>query len=272
MICICPYIPFSLGRSLRDLYLAFPLIATLSRADLKTRYQQSLIGIVWNLVQPLAMMVVFSFVFRFVARIEKLNIPYPLFVYSGMILWQFFQKTIENSTRIYTQYAGLLTKFHVPRLAFPYIALASAFLDFVLSFFVLGLLMVVFQVPFLGSLVYLPLVILLTAALGVSVGSFLAPWNTLYRDISLALPFLLQIIMFTSPVLYYIPVFKGTWFILYALNPVATLVDAYRWCLFGIGAWPPLSCWMFLGIYLSLFFPLGLWTIHRMESKILDHV
>lgn len=221
--------------NLRDLWAYRELLYFLTWRDVKVRYKQTLLGAAWAIIQPLFSMLVFTLFFGNLAGIASKTggIPYPIFAYTGLLPWMFFSNAITNSGNSLVGSANLITKVYFPRMIIPAAAVAAGLVDFSIAFVVLAGLMVYYQVAITWCLLLLPLLILLTAMLAVGVGMWMSAMNVKYRDIRYALPFMIQLWMFLSPVIYpptLVPE-KYRWLLL--INPMTGLIDSYRAALFG---------------------------------------
>jgi len=221
----------------RELWEFRELLYFLTWRDIKVRYKQTSVGIAWILFQPLAMMLVFTIFFGILAKIPSGGIPYPVFVFSGLVPWQFFSRTIMEcaNSLIYDQ--RLISKVYFPRLLVPSGKILAGLIDFAISLMLLGLLMYLYGVIPGSGLLLMPLfiVVMVTAALGV--GYWVAALNVEYRDLGVALPFLVQLWMFVTPVVYSSEMVPESWRLLYGLvNPMAGVVEGFRWSLFGSSA------------------------------------
>jgi len=202
--------------------------------DVKVRYKQTVLGVAWAVLQPLMMMVIFSVLFGRVAGIPSDGIPYPLFAYGGLLAWTFFAAAVTNSGNSLVGSAHLITKVYFPRIIIPTAAVCAAAVDLILSFVVLVPLMIYYRVAITWQLAMLPLLLLLLMTLALGVGMLMSALNVKYRDVRFALPFLMQIWMFLSPVIYPLSRLSGKLKLAVMLNPVAGIVEGFRSALFGL--------------------------------------
>ncbi len=257
--------------NLKDLWLYRELVYFLTWRDIKVRYKQAVLGIAWAILQPLLTMVIFSFIFGNLAKLPSDGIPYPLFSYAAVLPWQLFSSALQRSSISLVGNANLLTKIYFPRLIIPFSAVMASLVDFGIAFLVMVGLMIYYQVwPTLMMLWIIPLSLLaLVTALAVSL--WLSALNVLYRDVQHMVPFLIQFWMYASPVAYsanLIP--TGAWRVIYGLNPMAGVIQGFRWAL--LGAQPPdillaVSIVMVLILLVS-----GLFYFRRMEKTFADRV
>jgi lipopolysaccharide transport system permease protein len=201
----------------------------------KVRYKQTFLGVAWALIQPLFTMLVFTLFFGRLAGLDARTggIPYPVFAYAGLLPWTFFANALTTSGNSLVGSANLITKVYFPRMIVPTAAVAAGLIDLAIGFIMLALLMIYYQVPLsLNLLMLLPLVVLITI-LATAVGMWLSALNVKYRDIRFALPFLIQLWMFISPVIYPATLVPAKWRWLFALNPVTGIIEGFRSALFG---------------------------------------
>jgi lipopolysaccharide transport system permease protein len=201
--------------------------------DLKVRYKQTLLGAAWAILQPVTTMVVFSLFFGQLAKMPSDGVPYPIFVYCALLPWQLFATALTQCGNSLVNNSNLLTKVYFPRLLLPLSTVVSGLVDFAIAFVVLlGMMAYYGIVPGVGILL-LPLLVLLAVAAALAVGLWLAALNVHYRDIRYVIPFLTQIMMFVTPVAYSASLVPAKWQTLYGLNPMAGIVQGFRWALLG---------------------------------------
>jgi lipopolysaccharide transport system permease protein len=257
--------------NLKDLWLYRELVYFLTWRDIKVRYKQAVLGILWAILQPLLTMVIFSFIFGNLAKLPSDEIPYPLFSYAGVLPWQLFSSALQRSSVSLAGNANLLTKIYFPRLIIPISAVMASLVDFGIAFLVMIGLMIYYQVrPTIMILWIIPLTLLaLFTALAVSL--WLSALNVLYRDVQHMVPFLITFWMYASPVAYsanLIP--TGVWRIIYGLNPMAGVIQGFRWVL--LGAQPPdILLAVSIAIVMILLVS-GLFYFRRMEKTFADRV
>lgn len=217
-----------------DLFNYRELLYFLTWRDVKVRYKQTALGAAWAVLQPLLMMVIFSLLFGRVAGIPSDGIPYPLFAYAGALVWTFFAGAITNSGNSLVGSAHLITKIYFPRMIIPAAAVCASAVDFILAFIVLVPLMIYYQVKPTWQLALVPGLVLLLIILASGVGMWMSALNVKYRDVRFALPFLTQIWMFLSPVIYPLSHLPPRAKFIMMLNPVAGIVEGFRAALFGL--------------------------------------
>ena len=224
---------------LRELWVYRELLYFLTWRDLKVRYKQTVLGVAWAVLQPVAAAVLFTVVFGHVARIGSEGIPYAIFAYSALVPWFFFATAVQLSSNSLVGSSHLVTKVYFPRIFVAVSPVLAGLADFALAFLVLVGLMGYYGIApeAIGVPLLLPL-LALAFATTVGVGALLAALNVRYRDVRFVVPFLVQLWFFATPVVYPITSLGEPWRTLYGLNPMATVVQGFRWALAG-GASPP---------------------------------
>jgi homopolymeric O-antigen transport system permease protein len=218
---------------LSELWTYRELLYFLIWRDVKVRYKQTVIGIGWAILQPLLTMVVFTMIFGNFAKIPSDGLPYPVFAYTALLPWNLFAGALNRCTLSLVGSANLITKVYFPRLIVPVSAIISGIIDFAIAFvFLLGLMLWFGIVPSWGAIT-LPIFLLLALMTALAVGLWLSALNVRYRDVGHAIPFLIQIWMFLSPVAYPLSVVPEKWRLLYSLNPMVGVIEGFRWALLG---------------------------------------
>ena len=219
---------------LREIWNYRELLYFFSWRDLKVRYKQTAIGVAWAIFQPFFTMVVFSIFFGKMAKVPSDGVPYPIFVYTGLLLWQFFSVSLTETSNCLISNQQIVTKVYFPRLILPVSAVITKFIDFFISFVVLIGLMIYYQyMPSLAGVLVFPLLLFITFCAAVGGGLFLASINVKYRDVRYVLPFFIQILLFLTPVIYPTSIAgKYSWVL--ALNPMTGVIKAMRAGFLGI--------------------------------------
>lgn len=230
---------------LGDLWQYRELLYFLTWRDVKVRYKQTLLGVAWAIMQPLFTMVIFTLLFGRLAGMQAHTggIPYPIFAFAALLPWTFFSNAISNSGNSLVGSANLITKVYFPRMIIPGAAAAAGLVDFVIGFVLLIGLMLYYKVALTLTLLLLPALVLLTTLLAIGVGMWLSALNVKYRDIRFALPFMVQLWMFLSPIFYPSTLLPEKWRWAFELNPLTGIIEGYRSSLFGL----PIN-WRSLGI------------------------
>jgi len=201
--------------------------------NIKVRYKQTLLGASWALIQPLATMVVFSIFFGRLAKVPSDGVPYPLFAYCGLLPWQLFSYAMTESSNSVVSNQQLITKVYFPRLVIPVSAVISGLVDFSISFSLLLLMMPFYGVMPTVRILVLPLFILFAIATALAIGLWLSALNVEYRDVRYTIPFLTQFWLLLTPVAYPSSLVPAKWRALMGLNPMAGVVEGFRWALLG---------------------------------------
>jgi lipopolysaccharide transport system permease protein len=256
---------------LRDVWRYRELLYFLTWRDVKVRYKQTLLGAAWAILQPLLTMVIFTLLFGVLAGIKSEGIPYPLFAYSGLIIWVFFSNSVTNSGNSLVSSSNLITKIYFPRLIIPAAAVAAGLVDLFLAFIIQIGLMIYYQVHLTWGVAMVPVLALLATALASGVGMWLSALNVKYRDIRYAVPFMMQIWMFASPVIYPLTLLPAKWRWLLMLNPLTGIIQNFRVALLGYGAfdWKALGVSAVITISILIY---SAFTFRRMEKHFADIV
>jgi lipopolysaccharide transport system permease protein len=259
------------GFRLEELWNFRDLLYLLAWRDIKVRYKQTVLGAAWAVIQPLLTMIVFTIFFGRLGGLDRqVEQPYPIFVYAGILPWMFFSTVVTQASMSMLASTNMITKVYFPRLLIPLASAGAPLVDLGVSFLVMLLLMVIYPVALSASLLLLPVLVALTAAAALGVGTLLAALVVSYRDFRYIIPFLMQIWMFASPVAYPIENVAGGWRLLYALNPLAGLISGFRAALLGesLQVGP-----LVISTIVSLaVFAAGIAFFHRLERRFADVV
>jgi lipopolysaccharide transport system permease protein len=224
--------------NLPELWRYRELLFFLVWRDVMVRYKQTAIGMLWVVLQPVAMVAVFTLFFGRLAKIPSDNIPYPLFAFAALLPWQVFSRAVTESANSLVTDQRLISRIYFPRIIVPTTSVMAALVDFSVAFIVfLGIMAWYGFMPGLHIL-YLPLFLLLMLLTALGVGYWLSALNIEYRDVAQVLPFLSQFWMFLTPVVYSSTLVPERWRVLYALNPMVGVVEGFRWSLLGVGPGP----------------------------------
>ncbi|MCB7128034.1 MAG: ABC transporter permease [Candidatus Brocadiales bacterium] len=219
--------------NLRELWERRELLYFLVWRDVKVRYKQTVIGVAWAILQPFLMMIVFSVFFGRLAKVPSDGIPYPIFAYCALLPWQLFANALTESGNSLVANQRLVTKIYFPRLAIPIAAVLAGLVDFVIAFVVLLGMMFYYGIVPTAAALTLPLFILLAIATALAAGVWLSALNVQYRDVRYTIPFLTQFWLFATPIAYSSSLVPEQWRVLYGLNPMAGVVEGFRWALLG---------------------------------------
>jgi len=221
------------GLDLRDLWAHRDLFYFLVWRDVKVRYKQTALGVAWAVLQPLLTMLIFTIIFGRLAGVPSDGEPYPIFVYAGLLPWNFFNQAVTTSSNSLVGNAALITKVYFPRLVIPGAAVGAGLVDFAISAVILFVMAFYYGVTFgAGILMLIPLA-LLTTLFAAGVGMWMSALNVKYRDVRYALPFVLQIWMYVTPIIYPVTFIPARWRWLIALNPLSGIIQGFRSAIFG---------------------------------------
>ena len=254
----------------RELWHYRDLLYFLTWREISVRYKQTVLGFAWAVIQPVMTMVVFTVFLGKFAKVPSDGVPYPVFSYLGLLPWTYFATAVTRSGGSLVANANLLSKVYFPRLLIPISGTLSALVDFIVAFAVLIVLMLVYHLPITPSLIMvLPLTILAGVA-ATGVGMWLSALNVQYRDVQHTVPFLIQLWMFATPVVYPTSVVPARWRLLFAINPMAGIIDAFR-----AAALNRPTAWGSLGIACGVIVVvtvIGGWQFRSMERRFADIV
>jgi len=201
--------------------------------DVKVRYKQTAIGATWAILQPLMTMIIFTAIFGYFAKIPSDGLPYPIFAYTALLPWIYFATALSRSSGSVVSEAHLISKVYFPRVILPLAGTVSGIIDFVVAFVLLLGMMIWYGIMPTWGLVALPLFLLLALATALAVGLWCSALNVRYRDVGHTVPFLTQCWMYASPVAYPVSLVPENWRFLYSLNPMAGVIEGFRWALLG---------------------------------------
>ena len=253
---------------LREAWQHRDLGIVLAQRTLKVRYRQTLLGVAWALLQPLAGLVIFTIVFGKLAKLPSDGLPYPVFVYPAMCLWTYVSVSVSAAAAELPQNPHLITRVYFPRILSPAAAVVPGLIDFGLALALTAVLLVVYEVAPGPQVLLVPLWVAAAAILAFGVGTWLSAINVRYRDVRHALPFLLQTWFFLSPMVFPSGLVSEDWRAVYALNPLVGLVDGLRWSLVG-GSTPPLADLASLASGIAIVVA-GLYYFRSVEVKFAD--
>jgi lipopolysaccharide transport system permease protein len=237
--------------------------------DLKGRYRQTALGPVWFVLQPLMSMVLYTFIFGWIAKLPSDNQPYAVFTYVALLPWGFFTNAVGSGTNSLLGSMDLISKVYFPRLIVPLSQLASSLVDFGISFLVLIGLLAYYGIRPTWGVVLLPYYLLLAAMFGLGIGLWFSGIIVRYRDFGQIVGFLVRVLMYTAPVVYSASVVPPAWRTLYQLNPVTAVVEGFRWALLGGSQAPDWKLLVSSAIVVAVFVS-GLYNFKRVERNIVD--
>lgn len=258
--------------NLRDLWIYRELIYFMIWRDLKVRYKQTLLGAAWAVLQPVLTMLVFTFLFSNIAKMSSDNVPYPIFSYTALLPWGLFTTALNSASRSLTSNTNMITKIYFPKLILPMASVLAGLVDFAIAFVILIGLMIFYHItPSWTALWAVPVFLLLSVITALGVALWLSAINVQYRDVGYALPFLTQFWMFATPIAYSSKVISEKWQIAYALNPMAGVVNGFRWALLSSGNPPDILVAISAVIALIILFT-GLIYFRNMERTFADTI
>jgi lipopolysaccharide transport system permease protein len=255
----------------RELWEYRELLYFLIWRDVKVRYKQTALGAAWAVIQPFFMMVVFSLFFGRLAKVPSDGIPYPVFTFCALLPWQLFANALTESSNSLVGNQNLITKVYFPRLVVPISAVLGGLVDFVIAFVILLGMMLYYGIVPGWAIVTLPGFILLAVLTALGVGLWLSALNVQYRDVRYTIGFLVQLWLFLTPVAYPSSIVPEKWRPLYGLNPMAGVVEGFRWALLGKSQPPGAMLWVSVAVVIVILFG-GLYYFRRMEQQFADIV
>lgn len=240
--------------------------------DLKVRYKQSALGLMWVVLQPLALTIVYSVFFGYIARIPSEGVPYPVFFLGGMILWQFFSNSLNQGAVSLTSQQALITKIYFPRALAPLSTVVSALVDFGVMFVLLIGVMVFYRVSPTTGIIWAPFFAIMAALLAYAVCLWLSAIDAMYRDARYALAFIIQLWYFGTPIIYPLSLVPEKWRFIFLFNPMASFVLGFRWSMLGDTA-PPAWQLIASGAVTTLLLLIsGAFFFRRVEQRVVDMI
>ena len=224
------------GRNyFKDLWRYRELFYFLSWRDVLVRYKQTVIGVAWSVIRPVLTMVVFTIIFGRLAGLPSDDAPYPILVLTALLPWQFFASSLQESSNSLILNVNMITKIYFPRMIIPTSSLIVAFIDFLISFFILGILMVWYRFVPDWKIIFVPLFLLLAILFSMGMGFLFSALNVKYRDFRYIVPFIVQFGLYISPVGFSSDIVPERWRFVYSLNPMVGVIDGFRWSIIGRG-------------------------------------
>lgn len=256
---------------LREVWAYRELLYFFVWRDVKIRYKQTAIGVLWVILQPVLNMLVFTLFFGRLAKLPSDGLPYPIFYFAALVPWTYFSFSLSSTTNVVVENQRLITKVYFPRLILPISTALSGLVDFAIGFAVLSIFCLAYRIRPTIAALWLPVLLLLALSTALGVGLWLSALNALYRDVRYVMTFLVQFWMFASPVAYPSSLVPARWRWLYGLNPMAGVIDGFRWAITGHGNAPGLL--LFASAFaVALVFIGGLFFFNRMETSVADQV
>ncbi len=255
-----------------DLWRYRELFYILSWRDIKVRYKQTTLGVLWAIIRPLLTMIIFTFVFGKVAKMEVQSVvPYALIVFAGLLPWQFFSNALTESSNSLVGNERLVTKVYFPRMIIPASSVITSFIDFLISFAILLVLFVVYQYMPSARIFWMPIFWIMAFLASFGPGLYLTAMNVKYRDFRYIIPFIVQFGLFISPVGYTSAQIPEKYQAIYALNPMVGVIDGFRWCIVKDAPNPLLHYPFYISLAVIIFFlVLAVYQFRKMEKNFAD--
>lgn len=254
----------------KEVWEARDLLFFLVERDLKTRFQQTLIGVFWIALQPIIQVLIFYLILGILVKVPTGDIPYPLFFLSGFVAWQLFSQIVNSSAFSMTSNIGVITKSYFPRLVLPLSSTIGSLIDFFVSFILLIILMGLNSYPITTRFFFIPILLLLTMIFSSGVGLLFGALMVSFRDVKNLLGFILMIWMYLTPIMYPISLVPPKYQILLSINPLTSLVESFRWVFLKTGSLPPMSHFLVSFFMMMVIWLLGAVYFRNMENKIAD--
>jgi len=259
-------------RYLKDLWVYRELFLFLAWRDILIRYKQTIIGVAWSVIRPLLTMLVFTIVFGRIAKLPSGGVPYPVLVYCAMLPWQFFANTVSEGGNSLINNSTLVSKVYFPRIVIPSTAMIVSLIDFLISFVILGALMLWYQFIPSWKIVFIPAFLGLACITALGVVYWISALNVKYRDFRYVIPFMIQFGLYISPVGFSSSVIPEKWRLFFSLNPMVGVIDGFRWMIIGNESSIYTSGFLLsLGLSILLFFS-GFWFFRRVEREFADFI
>ncbi len=255
----------------RELWHYRELLYFLTWRDVKVRYKQTVLGAAWAILQPMSLMLVFSLFFGKLAKMPSDGIPYPLFTFCALLPWQLFAHSLTESSNSLVGNQNLITKIYFPRLVIPISAVLAGLVDFAIAFVILLGMMLYYGITPTWAVITLPAFVLLTILSALGVGLWLSALNVKYRDVRYTMGFMVQFWLFATPVAYSSNLIPEKWRIIYGLNPMAGVVEGFRWALLGNSRPSGQMLWVSI-VVVTVVLIGGLYYFRRMEQEFADIV
>lgn len=215
-------------KSIKELFVHRELLLNITLRSIKARYKQSILGVFWAVLKPLSMMVVFTVIFSKFAKIPSNGIPYPIFSYSALLPWTFFSTSLNFAIPSLESNTSIVTKIYFPREIFPIASILAAFIDFIIAAVIFLAMLFFYKITLTANAFYVILILFIQIIFMIGIALFASAINVYYRDIKYALPLLIQIWMYVSPIIYPVSMVPENYRSLYMLNPMAPIIEGYR--------------------------------------------
>lgn len=260
-----------LGINLKEVWAYRELLGILAWRDVSVRYKQTVVGIGWAIIQPVMTMVIFTIIFGKFAKLPSDGIPYPLFSFCALLPWNYFSQSLSGSSDSLVGSAHLITKVYFPRLVIPLSRVFAGLIDFAIAFVILLGMMVWYRILPGAGVLFLPVFLLVAMLSAFGVGLWLTALNVKYRDVRFVVPFLVQFWLYASPVAYSTSLVPEKWRWIYGLNPMAGVIEGFRWALLGRAA-PDFEMMTVSLFIVMVILVSGLFYFRKMEQTFADIV
>jgi lipopolysaccharide transport system permease protein len=257
----------SLG--LRDVWEYRELLGYLIWREVQGAYRQTALGVTWLFLRPIVNMLLLSFVFGAMVKVPSDDVPYPLFSLAALLPWGFFSNGVLRASRSLVDNMHVISKVYFPRMVIPIAGAASGLFDFAASMVVLIIAMIIYRTPLRVEILWLPVFLIVALGFSLAVGLWLATLSVKYRDVSFAVTFLLQALMYVSPVIYPVSIVPQAIRFVYQLNPMTGVIQGFRWSLFGSGQPPEITFLLSIGLMILALIS-GAYVFRRTERTVVD--
>jgi lipopolysaccharide transport system permease protein len=254
---------------LRDVWEYRELLIFLIWREIQGVYRQTALGISWLFVRPLLNMLLLTFVFGYIVGVPSDEIPYPLFALSALLPWGYFSNAVLRASRSLVDNLQLISKVYFPRMIIPISGAVSGLVDFAAAFLIMCIALIIYRIPFRLEILWIPFLLFIAVAYALGVGFWLATLSVRYRDVSFAVNFLIQALMYLSPVIYPVSRVPEALRLIYLLNPMTGVIQGFRWALFGSGD-PPSGTFIGSAIIVMLVLISGAYIFRRTERNVVD--
>lgn len=258
-----------LAINFKEIWRFRDLLLIMAERDVSLRYNQTALGVTWVILQPLLTSALFAIIFGRLANLPSGGVPYELFAFAGMLPWNIFSQSMQRASQSLVKDAGLITKVYFPRIILPIASSISTIIDFFISGVIFLLLLVIYKVPLTYNLITIPLLLVMCLITSIGVGLLISAFSVFYRDFIYALPFIIQLWMYASPLAYSIDLIPEKWLWLYSLNPMTGILESFRWALLGGEEFPWLSASLALLVSILIFIA-GSYIFKRVERSFAD--
>ena len=254
-----------------DIYRHRDLLYFLTWRDIKVRYKQTLLGVAWAILQPLAIAISLTLFLSHVVKLSPEELPYPVFAFSGMVIWQFFAQSLVGAGNSLIENERLVSKVYFPRLLVPLSSVLASLFDLAISLFILAAFLIYYQTPPGAVLIFFPTIVLLAVLAASGTGFWLSALNVKYRDVRYTINFLVQFWFFATPIAYPSSAVPDRWRIVYQLNPMVGVVEGLRWSLRGSAGFPARSLALSVGVTLAVLVS-GVYYFRLTEDTFADYI